>query len=460
MTYDESKFKEASNNMQKAIYYDSKYKYSLLNAKIWIELNHYDLALKVLNDKRDTTQNLLYISEKAKLFLLVKSYDKAIELYNKIDEKDSIFINNLDLSQAFDGAQKHQFARKYLLKDTTNNWQKQKAYLGLFLHDLNFEEGKYGISSYNAFRDLGFVNDFFAIYRLKLFLKHPLAMWSFRDLFGIVCLFVFVGFLFALPSVFILPVYVLWQRKITIGEIINYKFNWGLKSIWLISFGYLFLFFFSSVSDTEAFYAAFNLGESQFVLTNEINAFPQMVFMILLAIIIGTMTTKRKWNFINSKSKTVFSIVLMSIGYLFVFKMMSGIYIHFGKMIFGISTTDLASFNPIFSAIEDQVKSLIIVYGIWVALIMVGLIVPIYEEIMFRGILLNGFSNYIGFKYSNIMQAALFGLLHQDLFLFPIYMLFGWWCGQMTRKNGSLLPNIVFHILNNLIATMAIYRMV
>ena len=460
ISYEENKFKVASNQIQKAIFNDPKYEYCLLNAKIWIELNQNDFALKVLNDKRDTIQNVSFLNEKAKLFLIVKSFKKAIELYDKINIKDPSFINNQDLATALEGAQLYKSARKYLIKDTTEGWQKPKAYLNLFLHDLNYEEGKLGISSYNSLRDLGFKQDFFAIYRIKLFLKYPLAIWNFRDLFGILSLFAFIGILLFIPSIFILPIYVLWQRKFSVGEIISLKFNWGLKSIWLVTFAYLFLYFFSSISETDAFYANFDFGENLFVLTDEINASSQMVFMIFMAIIVASFLTQVKGNIISLHSKTILSMVLMVFGYFISFKIASGSYIFFGKKAFDINSSDLASFNLIFNAIDEQVKSLILVYGIWVTLLMVSLIVPIYEELMFRGIILNGFSRYIGFKKSNILQAALFGLLHQELFLFPIYMLFGWLCGQMTRKNESLLANIIFHIINNLIATLAIFRMI
>ncbi len=84
------------------------------------------------------------------------------------------------------------------------------------------------------------------------------------------------------------------------------------------------------------------------------------------------------------------------------------------------------------------------------------------EEILFRGFLLKRLSNKFGFTISNIIQAAVFGLIH-GILLFntgiikavPIVIftgLIGWTMGYINEKkaDGSILPGWIIHAASNL----------
>jgi membrane protease YdiL (CAAX protease family) len=84
------------------------------------------------------------------------------------------------------------------------------------------------------------------------------------------------------------------------------------------------------------------------------------------------------------------------------------------------------------------------------------------EEILFRGFLLKRLSNKFGFTVSNIIQAAVFGLIH-GILLFntginkavPIVIftgLIGWTMGYINEKkaDGSILPGWIIHAASNL----------
>ncbi len=59
-------------------------------------------------------------------------------------------------------------------------------------------------------------------------------------------------------------------------------------------------------------------------------------------------------------------------------------------------------------------------YDIRVAFIIVVVLVLIYEEVIFRGIIFSSSEKYIGFWMANIMQASLFALIHDNMSLFII----------------------------------------
>lgn len=86
------------------------------------------------------------------------------------------------------------------------------------------------------------------------------------------------------------------------------------------------------------------------------------------------------------------------------------------------------------------------------ALLLVALMVPILEELMFRGLLLGGLSRHLSFGWANALQAALFAVIHDDPRRLPFYFAMGLTTGWLTRKTRSLAPAIMLHALNNLIA--------
>jgi len=75
---------------------------------------------------------------------------------------------------------------------------------------------------------------------------------------------------------------------------------------------------------------------------------------------------------------------------------------------------------------------------------------PLFEEIVFRGYVLDGLENRLGFWWAAILGSALFSIIHfysplgfLDIFLFGVLQ-----C-VVVRKTGSLAPAIIGHFLIN-----------
>ena len=77
------------------------------------------------------------------------------------------------------------------------------------------------------------------------------------------------------------------------------------------------------------------------------------------------------------------------------------------------------------------------------------IIVPMYEELFFRGILLNRFKRAFSFTMSAFMSSLLFGLFHIAPHLmvnaFITGMIFSW----IYRKTGSLIAPVIVHGASN-----------
>lgn len=83
---------------------------------------------------------------------------------------------------------------------------------------------------------------------------------------------------------------------------------------------------------------------------------------------------------------------------------------------------------------------------------------PILEELIFRGVLLEGLRKY-GNAFGIIMSAILFGLMHQNFAQCIPAVCIGIIWGAMAVKSGSLLPSIFVHIMNNTLSAILMVMM-
>jgi uncharacterized protein len=88
-------------------------------------------------------------------------------------------------------------------------------------------------------------------------------------------------------------------------------------------------------------------------------------------------------------------------------------------------------------------------YGPLLAFALMAVLVPIFEEVVFRGLLLAGMARHISFGWANLIQALLFAVVHNDFPRFFFYFTMGLLAGGLVRKTRSLTPAIALHAINN-----------
>lgn len=82
--------------------------------------------------------------------------------------------------------------------------------------------------------------------------------------------------------------------------------------------------------------------------------------------------------------------------------------------------------------------------------IFVGLIGPVIEEMLFRGIILRGFITHYTPPTAILLSAILFAAIHMNIYQIPVALLFGWFLGWVYFNTRSLLPCILGHSAYNL----------
>jgi hypothetical protein len=94
----------------------------------------------------------------------------------------------------------------------------------------------------------------------------------------------------------------------------------------------------------------------------------------------------------------------------------------------------------------------------WMLLLIAGL-VPIAEELLFRGMLYPLLRARMGPAAAIVLNAAIFALAHVLPILIPALFVVGLLLAFLREWSGSVVPCILYHMLQNAISTLAITAM-
>lgn len=97
--------------------------------------------------------------------------------------------------------------------------------------------------------------------------------------------------------------------------------------------------------------------------------------------------------------------------------------------------------------------------SLFITALYLGILIPIKEEIIFRGIIFSAIENKFSPFIAFIVSSALFGLMHfQGLNIASVFFLIiAFSLGFLRLKTNSLLPSIFLHIFNNLMGVIVTY---
>ena len=122
--------------------------------------------------------------------------------------------------------------------------------------------------------------------------------------------------------------------------------------------------------------------------------------------------------------------------FMYVGSSFSNIIITFTEMITGKTLV-----NPVEEGMANE--------SILVSAIFVGILFPILEELLFRRLLCNRLLP-LGEKKTIVISAAIFGLIHGNLYQFAYAFLIGLIFGYIYVKTGKIIYTIIFHCIINL----------
>lgn len=114
------------------------------------------------------------------------------------------------------------------------------------------------------------------------------------------------------------------------------------------------------------------------------------------------------------------------------------ISIHFEKVL-----PPPAWFMELFSRLFDSDL------GVWGGILRIVIIAPVVEELIFRGVIMSGFSRIYHPVFAIFFSALLFALFHLNPWQFPATFALGLILGWIRLRTGSVLACIAGHAIHN-----------
>jgi membrane protease YdiL (CAAX protease family)/tetratricopeptide (TPR) repeat protein len=427
---------------------------SIMLAEAYQENSRREAAIEVLLNKLDSTDDAWILNQKGELLRSLDKPDEALRAFGWAS-KDEDMEDASAVAKAMIDKGLIEGARPYLLKDyqKTQQWNPDRPARALLEYDLRYGVGDSAVVGYRRLTQDNFTGDTFGVYRLRLFAKAPLAGWTFADFARLGFLALLLCVIFIVPYLWVLPIHywgMLRKRRGVVAEIP--AFDWGLRHLWVACALWLtcdtlamLLFDYGSALSYFSDYHGETLPG-----VNEVSARLNLFFMTGNAVyclaMVGKPDLRAMWKKIESRH------IWMGIALALTIRIVHWIAVLFLKS-FGV---EMDAATGIASAITDAVVSINTFYSPWIGFLLVAIVVPLYEEVLFRGIFLSAAQRNMKFIMANSLQAIAFALVHQNLWMIPFYFTFAAIAGHYTRKTGSLTTGIAMHIMNNLIAFVAI----
>lgn len=109
---------------------------------------------------------------------------------------------------------------------------------------------------------------------------------------------------------------------------------------------------------------------------------------------------------------------------------------------------------PEMSSETKRVMEMLMNGPIWIVLLSVSVFAPFFEEWLCRGIILRGLLKKVGPTWAIVISAAVFGLIHGNIWQAIPAFLIGCILGYVYYKTGSLKLTMLMHCVNNTLAVV------
>lgn len=377
---------------------------------------------------------------------------EAARFYGKHIADTTLYTDYAGLAKALEQAGEIDSARFYNAKALDRNYGKERTLRRQFEFDLRYSSGSAAATSYRAFRAQGIKADPFGFYRLKLFALHPLQPVAWQDLLGLALLLAALLAQAAAPYLWVLPFHYLMSRwvakRLPPGEArFNLRHFWWCSAAFLIA-GFLAMGFFHTAELGRYFGLPGGVEEA----TDGENALFLCAFSALMFVFTAGLlrATRSRWvfRFGSPPGRTL----------LYLAACVASIYLVRLINIAILPEDALALKRELFDgSILTLIKSALATLGLIPTLLIVAVMVPIYEEVLFRGVFQESTGKYLPFWIVNPLQAAVFAGLHENLRQFPTLFAMGLCFGWLARKTGSLAVPMLAHGVNNAIAVTTVW---
>ncbi len=428
---------------------------SLLLARQYVELNNYDQARQLLRSHLDSTDAPWMLQQKGELLLELGQVEEALFALENAMADTSLWFDHANLAEALVRADRPEEARPFLLEALRDGYDQAPALHRLLSFDFKHSPSDTTLATYRALNDNDFFNDAFGFYRFRMMFRTPFSGWSFFDLGKLLLVVLVIVFIVCVPYLWILPIHYLSARfKSGIGLTSLPQARWSLRDFWWISSGFIFVEFIAWALFNYQHLILFMFDDYY---NEEISGISQnqadmaLFFSAGILVLIGLFVKKADMQYLKPREWSLGMSLLLGIGICFLLRV----------VYFTIVAWDVLSAQIMvtYGSVMDSVGSINSYYHPILGFLLVVIIVPLYEEYLFRGIILSAVEKKSNFWLANCLQALIFALVHEDAAHFIFYLSFGLLAGYFVKRSGSILPSLIFHMTNNAFAFIAMVRL-
>lgn len=156
---------------------------------------------------------------------------------------------------------------------------------------------------------------------------------------------------------------------------------------------------------------------------------------VLLFIIILKIRKIKISSYIHTKALTVKHIA-------------AAVFLAYGVMTVSALIAMIPAREPYLEGYNENV-GFILNGNLWFVFAIVGIAAPIFEEIMYRGIILSELRKGFGFFFANLLQAVLFGVMHLNVIQGIYAGIVGFVLGYAYKMSGTIYLTVLIHFLFN-----------
>lgn len=396
-----------------------------------LELNLKQSALSILLADSLIRRPSASRANAAMLFFDLGRPDTAAAILRTLRGDSSIYYDQRKAGEIFLAVGDTTSARE-AFRESADGFFGMAGAVSLFRYELEFGSRDSATQAYRELRAFGYDADVLSAHRMALFFRHPTAPWNWTDLLGILILLAAIGCCFVAPYLWVLPVDYTTRRWTKSTPDGLPTFPWTLRHAWL---------------GTSAFLIAVTLvvvGRLDEIVSDELAAVHEAQWLLVFGTIlaIGTfLVAGRGWlKLVTGGAYDMMGRLAVAGAALFAF-----------IVAFVLVRTLIAYVTgTVGVAIRPDIAAMVETYGWFASVLFIGVFVPVYEEILFRGILMGALDKRLPFWVANVGQALIFGAIHFDLSTFVYLTALALVIGWVTRKTQSLLPAMMMHALNNI----------
>jgi TPR repeat protein/membrane protease YdiL (CAAX protease family) len=396
-------------------------------------------------------------AQKLGLLLELEAYKEALALIDALSKAD-VAIPPLLHARLLAGAGKSDAARERLAAASPSAQERTDVLRRIFHAELARGNRQHAIAAYEALRAEGFVADPLLRERLALAWSWPLAPWHARDLPALLALLSLCLCVALLPAIVVLPVHYAGLVRGTPARTPTFAGGrWTLKQLWGVLASV-------AVAQLLTLYVVDCDLLLEFLRTRSFHVpdeHPQLqLARVTLATSCAGLIATAAWlrrgdyrRFLrcawSAQRITAFVASCVAV----VCAVQGASLLIEGALAAPAAATLPAAFGL---TADASLRAVLRALGAWPLFALTVLVVPLFEEIVFRSVWLAGASRYVPFEVANLLQALGFALVHGGPARYPELLALALIAGWLTKRAEGLTPAIALHAGVNFVTTCAL----